>query len=166
MYDVLKASNKYSSVKEGLRPALTVRQGHWSDLLGCEGFHHANRYLVNVIDHETNYCRNISAKTKDEGAKFMNFVGHFHRHFDCRLQVFRNDGAGEYTNLDLFCERNGVVRQRTEADHSASNRKAERMQSTVLNMSRYMRFNCRSPMHFWEDAVQYAVAMHGASSIA
>ncbi len=45
-----------------------------------------NRYLVNFVDHKTNYCRIFLAKTKIEAArKFMNFVGHFERRFDCRV---------------------------------------------------------------------------------
>jgi hypothetical protein len=116
-----------------------------------------NRYLVNFVDHKTNYCRIFLAKTKDEGAKkFLNFVGHFERRFDCRIQVLRTDGGGEYVNVDLFCAKNGIARQRTEADNPASNGKAERMHRTILNMARCMIFNSRLPMHFWGDAVQYA----------
>ena len=116
-----------------------------------------NRYLVNFIDHKTNYCRIFLAKTKDEAAKkFMHFVGHFERRFDCKIQVLRTDGGGEYVNVDLFCEKTGIARQRTEADNPASNGKAERMHRTVLNMARCMIFNCKLPMHFWGDAVKYA----------
>ncbi len=116
-----------------------------------------NRYLVNFVDHKTNYCRIFLAKTKDEAAaKFLNFVGHFERRFDCRVQILRTDGGGEYANIDLFCERNGIARQGTEADNPASNGKAERMHRTILNMARCMIFNCRLPVHFWGDAVKYA----------
>jgi hypothetical protein len=62
--------------------------------------------LVNFIDHKTNFCRIFLAKTKDEAAKkFMHFVGYFERRYDCRIQVLRTDGGGEYVNVDLFCER-------------------------------------------------------------
>jgi hypothetical protein len=82
------------------------------------------------------------AKTKDEAAKkFLHFVGHFERHFDCRVLVLRTDGGGEYVNLDLFCERTGIVRQRTEAENLASNGKAEHMYRAVFNMARCMIFN-------------------------
>jgi hypothetical protein len=109
-----------------------------------------NRYLVNFFGNHTNYCRIFLAKTKDEAAKnFLNFVGHFERRFDCRIQVLRTDGGGKYANIDLCCERTGIVRQRTEADNPASNGKAERMHRTVLNMAWCMIFNCRLPMHFW-----------------
>jgi hypothetical protein len=81
-----------------------------------------NRYLVNLVDHKTNYCRIFLAKTKHEAArKFLNFVDHFECRFDCRVQVLRTDGEDEYANIDLFCERNGIARQRTKADNPASN---------------------------------------------
>jgi hypothetical protein len=83
-------------------------------------------------------------------------MGHFDRQFDCRVRVLRTDGGGEYVNIDLFCERTGIARQRTEADNPASNGKAERMHHTVLTMARCMIFNCQLPMQFWGDAVKYA----------
>jgi hypothetical protein len=76
----------------------------------------------------------------------LNTVGHFERQFDCRVRVLLTDGGGEYVNIDLFCERTGIARQRTEADDPASNGKAERMHRTVLNIARGMIFNCRLPI--------------------
>jgi hypothetical protein len=70
--------------------------------------------------------------------------------------VLRTDGGGEYAKIDLFCERAGIARQRTEADNPASNGKAEHMHRTVLNMARCIIFNCRLPMYFLGDAVKYA----------
>jgi hypothetical protein len=56
--------------------------------------HEQKHYLVNFIDHHTNYCRIFLAKTKNKRpAKKLNFVGH-----------------GEYANIDLFCERTGIAR--------------------------------------------------------
>jgi hypothetical protein len=115
-----------------------------------------NRCPVNFFDRKTNYCRIFLAKTKDEAArKFLNFVGHFECRFDCRTQVLRVDGGGEYVNIDLFSEGNGIARQRTKADNPTTNGKAERMHRTVFNMIRCIIFNCRLSMHFWGDAVKY-----------
>jgi hypothetical protein len=75
-------------------------------------------------------------------------VGHFERQFDCRVRVLRTYGGGKYVNIDLFCERTGIARQRTEADNPASNGKAERMHRTVLNMAR---------LHDFQLPVAYAI---------
>ena len=69
--------------------------------------------------------------------------------------ILLSEGGGEYANVDLFCEKSGIVRQRAEADNPASNGKAERMHQTVLNMARCMIFNCRLPMYYWGDVVKY-----------
>jgi hypothetical protein len=87
--------------------------------------------------------------------KYLNFVGHLERRFDCRVQVLRTGGVEEYANIDSFCERNGIARQRTESANPASNGKAERMHRKVLNMARCMIFYCRLPMHFWGNAMKY-----------
>ena len=116
-----------------------------------------NRYLVNFVDHKSNYCRVFLAPTKDKAAKkFEHFLAFFERQFDCRIHVLRTDGGGEYANVDLFCKRTGVARQISEARNQASNGKAERMHRTILNMARSMIFASRLPLTFWGDAVEYA----------
>lgn len=118
---------------------------------------HGNRYLVNFVDHKSNYCRVFLAPTKDRAAKkFEHFLVSFEKRFNCRIHVLRTEGGGEYQNVDLFCKRTGVARQVSEARNQASNGKAERMHRTVLNMARSMIFASRLPLTFWGDAVEYA----------
>uniref|UniRef100_A0AAV1T191 Integrase catalytic domain-containing protein n=1 Tax=Peronospora matthiolae TaxID=2874970 RepID=A0AAV1T191_9STRA len=117
-----------------------------------------NRYLVNLIDHKSNYCRVFLARTKDAAAKhFEAFHIHFERRFGFKIHVLRTDGGGEYANIDLFCKRTGVARQVSEARNQASNGKAERMHRTLLNLARSMMFASALPLQYWGDAVQYAV---------
>lgn len=74
-----------------------------------------NRYLVNFIDHRTNYCRVFLAKSKDVAAqKFKHFMVFFERRFNCLIHILRTDGGGEYRTLDLFCKDTGVERQISE----------------------------------------------------
>ena len=75
-----------------------------------------NRYLVNFIDHKSNYCRVSLSPTKDKTAKkFEHFLGFFERRFNCRIYVLRTDGGGEYADVDMFCKSTGVSRQIIEA---------------------------------------------------
>ena len=64
--------------------------------------------------------------------------------------------GGEYRTVDLFCEQTGILRQKTEANSSSSNGKAERMHPTVMNMARSMIFASQLQLIFWGDAAQYA----------
>ena len=60
-----------------------------------------NRYMVNFIDHKSNYCRVLLARTKDAEAKqFRAFLVHFERLFGSKVHVLRTDGGGEYANVD------------------------------------------------------------------
>ena len=116
-----------------------------------------NRYLINFIDHRSNYCRVFLAKTKDAAAMhFKNFLVVFERKFNCRIHVLRTDGGGEYKPLDVFCKEVGVSRQVSERDNQASNGKAERMHRTIMNMVRSMVFASGLPLTFWGDAAEYA----------
>uniref|UniRef100_A0AAV1T9S2 Uncharacterized protein n=1 Tax=Peronospora matthiolae TaxID=2874970 RepID=A0AAV1T9S2_9STRA len=117
-----------------------------------------NRYLVNFVDHKSNYCRVLLARTKDAAAKqFEAFLVHFEKLFGFKVHVLLTDGGREYANVDLLCERTGVARQVSEARNQASNGKAKRMHRTVLNLARSMIFACALPLMFWGDAVLYAV---------
>ena len=100
-----------------------------------------NRYMINFVDHKSNYVKIFLARTKDQAAKsFENFLVFFEKRFNCRVHVLRTDSGGEYANVDLFCQTSGVARQRSEAGNQASNGKAELMHRTILNMARSMIF--------------------------
>ena len=112
-----------------------------------------NRYMVNFIDHRTNYCRVFLAKSRDVAAqKFKHFMAFFERQFDCRIHVLRTDGGVEYRTLGLFCKDTGIARQVSEPRNQASNGKAERMHRTIIYMVRSMLFACGLPLSFWGDA--------------
>lgn len=87
-----------------------------------------NRYLVNFIDHRSNYCCVFLAYSKGVAAlKFKQFLVSFEREFNCSIHVLRTDGDGEYKALKMYCKTTGVLRKVSEARNKASNGKAERM---------------------------------------
>ncbi|GMF57079.1 unnamed protein product [Phytophthora fragariaefolia] len=115
------------------------------------------RYLVNFVDHRSNYCRVFASKAKDEATrKFRDFLVFFEKRFSCKEHVLRTDGGGEYRTVELFCQQNGVARQVSEASNQASNGKAERMHRTIFNMVRCMIFESGLAPSFWCDAAEYA----------
>jgi hypothetical protein len=116
-----------------------------------------NRYMINFVDHKSNYCRVFVAKTKDQAAKKLeHFITFFEKRFNVKVHVLRTDGGGEYKNVELFCQVSGIVRQITEANNSAANGKAERMHRTIMNMVRCMLFGCGLSLGYWGYAAEYA----------
>ncbi|KAG6617822.1 Integrase catalytic core protein [Phytophthora cinnamomi] len=118
---------------------------------------HGNRYMINFVDHSSNYVRAFLAKNKVEATKkFEHFLVFFEKEYNCRIHVLRTDGGGECMNVEEFCRATGVRRQVSEANNQASNGKAERMHRTILNMARCMLFASGLPLKFWGYAVEYA----------
>uniref|UniRef100_H3GBI1 Integrase catalytic domain-containing protein n=1 Tax=Phytophthora ramorum TaxID=164328 RepID=H3GBI1_PHYRM len=115
--------------------------------------------MINFIDYKSNYCHVFLARTQDAAVKlFEHFLVYFEKEFDCKIHVLRTDSGGEYENVDLFCKRTGVTRQRSEARNYSSDGKAKRMHRTIMNMAWCMIFACGLPLKFWGDAVQYGRA--------
>uniref|UniRef100_A0AAV1TRF1 Transposase n=1 Tax=Peronospora matthiolae TaxID=2874970 RepID=A0AAV1TRF1_9STRA len=95
-----------------------------------------NRYSVNVVDHNSNYCRIFLERTKDAAAKQSKaFPVHFEKRFGFRIHVLCTDGGGEHANIELFYKRRDVANQISEARNQASNGKAKPMYRTILNLS-------------------------------
>lgn len=114
-----------------------------------------NRYLVNFVEHKSNYCRVFLAKTEDVAAQNVKHFLFFEKRFVCCVHALRTDGGGEHKTLDLFKE-TGVARQTREARNQASSGKAERMHRTVLNVAPMHDLCMWPPLYFWGDAAQYA----------
>ncbi|KAG4053825.1 hypothetical protein PC123_g11022 [Phytophthora cactorum] len=55
-----------------------------------------NRYMINFVDHRSNYCRVFLAKTNGSSAKqFEHFLVWLEAEFDCRMHALRTDSGGE-----------------------------------------------------------------------
>ncbi|CAH0492883.1 unnamed protein product [Peronospora farinosa] len=114
-----------------------------------------NRYLVNFVDHKSNYCRVFLARNKQRKISSTS----------CRsLKSVSIDGFMSFklkvevsTRMwTCFCKSSDVARQISEARNQASNGKAECMHRTVLNMARAMIFASDLPLYFGGDAVKYS----------
>lgn len=132
-----RGADAQTSESEGQWHQLAYLQDCCSDLKGPmtprDGL--GNRYLVDFVDHKSNYCRVSLARTKDMAVKqFEAFLVFFEKRFNRRIHVLRTDGGGEYANVDLFCKKTGVTRQASEARNQASNGKAERMRRTLADL--------------------------------
>ncbi|POM62822.1 LOW QUALITY PROTEIN: hypothetical protein PHPALM_27973 [Phytophthora palmivora] len=96
-----------------------------------------NRYIINFIDHSTNYT--IVEATK----KFEEFLTFFEKRFDCKVYALHTDGRKEYVQADPFCVELALGINKRE--NQASNEKTERMHRAVLNIAHCMQFSSGLP---------------------
>ena len=100
-----QTKNRKSRMDSGLNSPIDMIRGLvCSDLKGplTPRDRLENRYLVNFIDHRSNYCQVFLAKTKDTTAiHFKHFLVDFERQFKCRIHVLRSEGGSEYQPLCL-----------------------------------------------------------------
>ena len=69
-----------------------------------------NKYVVNMLDHKSDYVRVFIAKTKDDAPKqFQTFLIYFGKRFDCKILVIRTDSGGEESMITSTCFASKVV---------------------------------------------------------
>ena len=116
-----------------------------------------NHYISVFVDHLSSYSRVFLGKTKSQTSdQFEHFMAFFERMNNCKIHLLRTDDGAEFRAMDLFCERMGIGRQKTEPYHPSSNGKAERLIRKILELSRTVLLASGLPMIFWGDAVLYA----------
>ncbi|KAG3242698.1 hypothetical protein PI124_g12485 [Phytophthora idaei] len=89
-----KQSRNTQSTKDSGEHAPTDRVGGviCSDLKDRLG----NRYMINFVDHKSNYCAVFLAKTKDAaGKKFEHYIVYVEKRYGCRIHVLRTVSGGD-----------------------------------------------------------------------
>ena len=79
------------------------------------------RYMINLVDNKSRYCRVIIACTKDATAKrFEQFLTFLEKLSEC-ARFYMNSG-GEKQIVDLFCKNFDVARQSSKTDNQSRKR--------------------------------------------
>ena len=76
-----------------------------------------------------------------------------------RVQKLRSDGGGEYTlhEFKKFCKDEGIIHEITPSYTPQHNGVSERLNRTIVNMTRCMLNNFHLPKEFWGEAVQQPI---------
>jgi transposase InsO family protein len=71
------------------------------------------------------------------------------------LKCLRLENGGEYCSkeFDDYCSYHGICREKTFPGTPQENGVLERMNRTILERARSMRFHSWFPLQFWEDVV-------------
>lgn len=118
------------------------------------------KYFLTFIDDFTRKVFVYVLKNKNQVFKCLTeFKNIAEKQSDCQLKTVRSDNGGEYVNklVASFCEKYGIVHQRTAAYTPQQNGVAERMNRTLLDRVRCMLIDSNLPRVFWAEALTTAV---------
>ncbi|KAH9143587.1 hypothetical protein AeRB84_012433 [Aphanomyces euteiches] len=119
-----------------------------------------NKYVAVYVDHATKMKHAVPIRHKsDQAEEFIAFKEFIEKQYDCRVKVLRSDGGGEYLSAKMhdYLRANGIRRQTTERNTSASNGLAENAIRTIFGDARTYLLSCDLPLSFWGYAVRHSV---------
>jgi len=132
----------------------------YSDVCGpfdVEGYSQC-RYFVTFIDGFSHYMRVKPIKSKDEAPRtLMEWITRSEVETGERANILRTDGGGEYMGLEFqgWLKSRDIHHEVTNANTPQENGVAERLNRTILEMTRTMLFGSKLPKSFWTFAVNY-----------
>jgi IS30 family transposase len=72
------------------------------------------KYALNVLDEHSEMSATILLKSKAEASKeASNLLTQWQNQNECKVKFIRTDNGTEFSGLDKFCRKHGVVHQRT-----------------------------------------------------
>ena len=132
----------------------------FSDVCGpldIEGYQKC-RYFVTLIDGYSHYMRVQPIRSKDEAPRvLMDWMTRSEVETGEKVNQLRTDGGGEYMGAEFqtYLKRKGVHHEVTNAGTPQENGVAERMNRTILEMTRSMLLESALPKSYWTFAVSY-----------
>ena len=148
--------------KEGIRTSRPLERLH-ADLVGpirpiTPSTQY--RYLLVVTDDYSRYVTTTPIKTKDEtGEKLIHTINALEKATIHHVSQIQADWGGEFRNKELSAElrQRGISLKETVPRHSETNAVAERMNRTILTMSRTAIIAAENlPKSLWDKASAWA----------
>ena len=123
-------------------------------------------YFLNLLDNKTHYTWVYPLKTKDQvfecfkvwQAEVENFTGK-------KVKVLRTDNGGEFTSnaFEAHLKACGIRHELTIPKTPEQNGIAERLNRTLVEMTRAMLLDANLPQKFWAEAVSTAAYLRNRS---
>lgn len=117
------------------------------------------KYFVSFIDDCTRKVFIYTLKNKNEVLKCLtDFKAFAEKQTENNMKMIRTDGGGEYVSklFSDFCDKNGIIHQKTTPYTPQQNGVAERMNRTLLDRVRCMLLDSNLPRYFWAEALSTA----------
>ncbi|CAI7772568.1 unnamed protein product [Closterium sp. NIES-53] len=118
-----------------------------------------SKYFITFLDDFSRLNWVTLVKTNDEVAKvFKRWIRYAEREAGAKVKILRSDRGGEYMGKDLesFLEDKGITHQLSVAYTPQKNGAAERLNRTLIDLSRAMLAHAQLDHTWWGAAVQYA----------
>ncbi len=115
-------------------------------------------YFLTFIDDRIRYVWVYFLKTKDEVFKrFQDWKAMVEKSSGRELKVLRSDNGGEYTSerFTEYLRSEGVTHERTVPRTPEQNGVAERLNRTLIEMTRSMLTGSNLPQKFWAETLIY-----------
>lgn len=155
--------NKISETKypEVENPAQNILDRVHGDICGPFGTVAASgaKYFCSFIDEKSRMVKVYGLKTKDGVvAAFMDYKNFVEKQCDRKIKCIRTDNAPEYVGGDFakILKEAGTMHQRSVAYCPQQNGIAERMNRTLVEMTRCMLDEGRVSNNMWMEALQTA----------
>ena len=118
-----------------------------------------SRWFVAFVDDYSRYVSVYMMKSKDEVFdKFMQFVKSSENAIGKKIKKLRSDNGGEFTSTKFnnYCEAHGIEKHLTVPYTPQQNGVAERMNRTLMEMTRSMLYHANLPQYLWAEAIATA----------
>lgn len=118
------------------------------------------QYFLTFIDDHTRYVWTYMLKRKDEVfTKFLEWKAMVENSTSHRLKTLRTDNGGEYTSSEFteYLQKAGIKHELTIPKTPEQNGVAERMNRTLVEITRSMLIDSKTPHRFWAEALSTAV---------
>lgn len=148
----------FKSIDENLKPKriLEVVSSDVSGPITPETFD-GYKYYVTFIDHFSHFTYVYLLKKKSEVLeKFKEYEAMVYNRFQVGISRFRCDKGGEYTSDSFkeFCKKKGIVIEYNIPRNPEQNGVCERLNRTILNMSRCLIMESNLEKDLWGEAVR------------
>jgi len=117
------------------------------------------KYFITFIDDFSRKVDVVCMKSKDEAKHLIkNYIARVEREKGKKVKRFRTNNGLEYCNTELlsYFESLGIKHERSNVDTPQMNGVAERINRTLLELTRSMLKSAGLPQRFWAKAVTTA----------
>ena len=118
-------------------------------------------YLMAVLDQFSHFVQVYFLHSKSDAfEKFTTFRKYANNLHSQKIKILRVDGGGEFNSNEFttFLQKKGITLERTMPHSSQENGSSERINRTLLDITRCMMHYANVPALFWTHAVQHAAS--------